>query len=178
MESKAHIFKRHTQKLFRKYSSQHLIIVSFQIASSNLFWRIGYWSSCGCSGHGWRVVTPAAGGPDNDDDQQDGDDHPDNHHHLHVLPPVLPLQLGGLGLELGCSILQVVGSLVKLGQLAVPLQHLLHVDPHDVNHLPHLGLCLGQPLVPLLWIITHVGVLVLSCRSESSKYKLGKSKPN
>ena len=36
------------------------------------------------------------GGPDNDDDQQEGHGHPDDDHHLHVLPPVLPLQLGGV----------------------------------------------------------------------------------
>jgi len=96
-----------------------------------------------------------AGGGDDDDQEDDGHDHPDDCHHLHVLPPVLPLQTSSLSLKLVCSLLKIVGPLIELGELAVPLQHLLHVDPHDVHHLPNLRLRLRQSRVPLLWCLSH-----------------------
>ena len=65
-----------------------------------------------------------------------------------------------LCLKLTGPLLQVVSPLVKLGQFAIPLQHLLHIDPHDVNHFPNLGLGLSQILFTLVWILTHVDSLV------------------
>ena len=49
-----------------------------------------------------------------------------------------------LGLKLVSPLLKVVGPLVELGELAVPLQHLLHVNAHDVHHLADLRLRLGE----------------------------------
>jgi len=91
-----------------------------------------------------------AGGRDDDDQEDDGHNHPDDPHHLHVLPPVLPLEARRLSLKLVCPLLKIVGPLVEFGELAVPLQHLLHVDPHDVHHFPDLRLRLRQAGVPLL----------------------------
>lgn len=65
--------------------------------------------------------------------------------HLAVLPPVLPLELGCAGLELRGPGLQRVCPVVELRQLLVPLQHLVHVDPHDVHHLRDGGTAHGQP---------------------------------
>ena len=126
-----------------------------------------------------------AGGRDDDDQEDDGHNHPDDCHHLHVLPPVLPLETSSLkriaykqlihlgniiaerlewlcyqsmlnlSLKLVCSLLKIVGPLIELWELAVPLQHLLHVDPHDVHHLPNLRLRLRQSRVPLLWCLSH-----------------------
>ena len=50
----------------------------------------------------WMLYTHSDGGwlpaccGDDDDQEDDGHDNPDDRHHLHVLPPVLPLQAGGL----------------------------------------------------------------------------------
>ena len=65
-----------------------------------------------------------------------------------------------LCLKLAGALLEIVSSLIKLGELAVSLQHLLHINPHDVHPLSHLGLCLCEPLVALFWILTHVDGLV------------------
>lgn len=55
--------------------------------------------------------------------------------HLAIFPPVFPLQLGGTGLKLWGTCLQRVCAVVELRQLLVPLQHLVHVHPHDIHHL-------------------------------------------
>lgn len=96
-----------------------------------------------------------------DNDKQHDGDHAQNDHHLHVGPPLLALQLAGLLLELGCALLQLIGPLAQLRQLLVPLQHLLHVHPHDADHLVHLGLCLLQSLVGRIVVADLMMVPVL-----------------
>lgn len=55
--------------------------------------------------------------------------------YLAVFPPILPLQFGGVGLELRGSGLKSVRPVVQLGQLLISLQDFVHVHPHDVHHL-------------------------------------------
>lgn len=86
--------------------------------------------------------------PNNDDDNDDDYDSYQNGPHLAVLPPVLPLELGGTGLKLGGSGLQRVCSVIQLRQLLVTFQHFVHIDTHDVHHLIHLSLRLLQAAVP------------------------------
>lgn len=45
-------------------------------------------------------------------------------------------------LKLRASVLQRVRPLLEVPELAVPLQHVLHVLVHDPDHLVHLGLLL------------------------------------
>merc|ERR1719187_1308033 len=54
-----------------------------------------------------------------------------------------------------CHLLKIVSPLVEFGELAIPLQHLLHIDPHDVHYFPDLRLRLRQSRVPLLWSLSH-----------------------
>ena len=46
--------------------------------------------------------------------------------------------------KLCTSILQGISSLLKVPELPVPLQHVLHVRVHDPDHLVHLRLLLGH----------------------------------
>ena len=46
--------------------------------------------------------------------------------------------------KLCTSILQSISSLLKVPELPVPLQHVLHVRVHDPDHLVHLRLLLGH----------------------------------
>lgn len=55
--------------------------------------------------------------------------------YLAIFPPVFPLQFGCTGLKLWGTCLQCICPVVELWQLLVPLQHLVHVHPHDVHHL-------------------------------------------
>lgn len=54
---------------------------------------------------------------------------------LAILPPVLPLQLGSVGLKLRGTGLEGVCSVIQFRQLRISLQDLVHVDPHDAHHL-------------------------------------------
>lgn len=83
----------------------------------------------------------------NDDNQQHHADNAHDDHHLHVGPPLLPLELTSALLKLARPVLQCVRPAVQLRQLLVPLQHLLHVDAHDADHLVDLGLRLLQLVV-------------------------------
>lgn len=80
----------------------------------------------------------------NDDNQQHHADDAHDDHHLHIGPPLLPLELAGPLLELARPVLERVRPAVQLRQLLVPLEHLLHVDAHDADHLVDLGLRLLQ----------------------------------
>ncbi len=77
--------------------------------------------------------------PDENDDDDDGHDDPDDDLHLHVLPELLPLDPDGRPVELLGALLQPLGPVLQGAQLAVALQHLLHVLLHDVLHLVHLA---------------------------------------
>lgn len=58
--------------------------------------------------------------------------------YLQVFPPVFALQLSGLLFKLAGSLLESVGSVVQLGELLVPFQHLFDVCAHDADHLVDL----------------------------------------
>lgn len=55
--------------------------------------------------------------------------------YLQVLEPEFPLELARLLLKLRGTLLQGIGTVVQLRQLAVALQHLFHVRAHDVHDL-------------------------------------------
>ena len=58
--------------------------------------------------------------------------------HLDVLPPVLPLELNSLLLELGGALLKIVGTFVEFGDLLIAFKNLLDVDAHDVHDFSDL----------------------------------------
>lgn len=96
-----------------------------------------------------------------------------------LLPPVLlPQSLGRLlehgtrGLEVGCSIVEVI-------KLAVPLQDLVDVVPHDPDHLLHLNRRLTElkvsniaPQNPnLLLSILQLNIFIhVECSDVSGRY--------
>ena len=77
---------------------------------------------------------------DEDDNNEDGqDDAPYDELPLEVLTPHLLVDISGNLVEHLGTIIQVLCPLVQLAQLPVALQRLVHVGPHHVHHLVHLG---------------------------------------
>ena len=70
---------------------------------------------------------------DNNYDDNDQKNECNDCPHFGILPPIFPLQLDGLLLELGRTLLKIVCSPVKLGYLLVTLQYLTKTENREIS---------------------------------------------